>query len=269
MRIFILTMDDPLYTLPFIKQIIEAKKNSIVGLAVTKADRLTIGRGKSKFLYVMSLALIMGLPFFLRNTYVTILFKIRKKFSKYGFWPSPSIINYARKEGIKTYELNNPNDDSFLPVLIQAKPDIIINQSQSILKARLLSIPTVGTLNRHNALLPKNRGRLTPFWVLYKNEKLTGVSIHFVEEGIDSGPIVLQEEYKICRKDSFRSLVIKNYKIAPKLMLKAISLLEKGNKEFIDNDDKKATYNTTPTLKEAWLYRKGRILGIFKSKGSD
>jgi methionyl-tRNA formyltransferase len=51
------------------------------------------------------------------------------------------------------------------------------------IKARAL----IGVINRHNALLPKNRGRLTPFWVLYKGEKETGVSIHFIDEGIDSG----------------------------------------------------------------------------------
>ncbi len=49
--------------------------------------------------------------------------------------------------------------------------------------------------------------------------------------------------------------------IASKAMIEAIDLLDVGNTEFISNDDSKATYNTTPTLNEAFLYRKKRIFG--------
>jgi len=58
-----------------------------------------------------------------------------------------------------------------------------------------LNIPKIGVLNRHNALLPKNRGRLTPFWVLYKGETETGVSIHFVTEDLDAGDIIVQKKF--------------------------------------------------------------------------
>ena len=50
MRIFICTMDDPVYTLPFIKEIIRARKKDIIGLAVSKGDRLTIGKNRSKII---------------------------------------------------------------------------------------------------------------------------------------------------------------------------------------------------------------------------
>jgi len=260
MKIFIITMDDPLYTIPFIREIINARKESIIGLAVTKGDRMTIGHNKSKLLYLISLFLIMGLPYFISNSYTTLKFKLKKKLSKYNFIKSPSILSYAEEEGIKTYKIKTPNSKSFLMSLERSKPDLIISQSQSILKGPLLSIPSIGTLNRHNALLPKNRGRLTPFWVLYNQEKETGVSIHFVNERIDSGPIVLQEKYNVSKKDTFKTLVNKNYEIAPKLMLQAINLLEEGFTDFIENDDNKATTNSTPSLKEAWVYRKRIIL---------
>lgn len=266
MKIFILTMDDPLYTIPFIKEIINSRQNSIVGLAVTKGDRMTIDPKKSKILYLISLFLIMGLPYFTRNSFITLTFKIKKKLSKYSFVKSPSILKYAQDKGIKTYVIKTPNSKSFLRELEQSKPDIIINQSQSILKAPLLSIPSIGTLNRHNALLPKNRGRLTPFWVLFKEEQQTGVTIHFVNEGIDSGSIILQKEYDVAQDDNFKSLVNKNYEIAPKLMLKAIDLLEQGFNDFIDNDDSQATYNSTPTLRESWTYKKRRIFSPFGKK---
>jgi methionyl-tRNA formyltransferase len=110
-------------------------------------------------------------------------------------------------------------------------------------------------INRHNALLPKNRGRLTPFWVLYKGEKETGVSIHFIDEGIDTGEIIVQKKYKVRNNDTFNSLVKRNYEIAGKAMLEALDILESGNYSLIPNDDGCATYNTTPDMKHAWEFR--------------
>jgi len=60
MKIFIITMDDPIQTYQFIKDIIDAKKDEILGLAIPKGNRLTISKGKSKYTYLLSLLLIMG-----------------------------------------------------------------------------------------------------------------------------------------------------------------------------------------------------------------
>lgn len=259
MRIFIITMDDPVQTKKFIQQIIDVRLNNIIGVAVPKGDRLTLSKGKSKYAYVVSLLFIMGPVYFFKNSFISLWHKIKKIGNRYGLNADPTIIGYAEKKGIKTFKIKTPNSKKFREELRALKPDIIINQSQNIIKKELLDIPTIGVLNRHNALLPKNRGRLTPFWVLFKEEKETGVSIHFVEEGLDSGDIIVQEKYPVTKKDSFNSLVKKNYKIAPKSMLKAIDLLEAGFKDYLPNDDNDATYNTTPYLRQALQYWKRRL----------
>ncbi len=255
MKIFIITMDDPVQTYSFIKKIIDNRLNDIVGIAVPKGNRLTIGKKKSKFVYLLSLLLIMGLPAFIKNSFITLCFKFRSVFYKIGLSKNPSILNYAKSKGINTYNIKTPNSRKFQYILKKMDIDVIINQSQNIIKKNLLDIPKIGVINRHNALLPKNRGRLTPFWVLYKNEKKTGVSIHFVNEGIDAGDIIVQKEYFVTKKDTFNSLVKKNYKIAPNSMLEALNILEKDNYKLLPNKDKFATYNTTPSFKEAFKFR--------------
>lgn len=255
MKIFIITMDDPVQTKAFISQIIDARKNDIVGVAVSKGDRLTLSKGKSKFTYVFSLLLIMGVFHFTRNASISVWHKMRKMLHKLGLLNDPTILGYAHMQGIPVFSIKTPNNKSFLEKLKEIKPDVIINQSQSIIKKELLSIPSIGVLNRHNALLPKNRGRLTPFWVLYHGEKETGVSIHFVDEGLDSGPIIVQEKYTVSSTVTFNTLVKKNYQIAPLAMLKALDLLENGFNDFISNDDSQATYNSTPSFKQALKYR--------------
>jgi len=194
MRIYIITMDDPIYTKQFIKDIIDNNKDEIVGLAIAKGDRLRISKGKSKYEYILSLFLIMGPFHFFKNSFITLNHKIKKWLHKKGVVKDPSIAGYAQKIGIPVKKISTPNNKDFLTYLKQLNLDIIINQSQSIIKSPLLAIPKIGVLNRHNALLPKNRGRLTPFWVIYNGDKETGVSIHFVEEGIDSGDIIVQKK---------------------------------------------------------------------------
>lgn len=260
MRIYIITMDDPIQTYRFIKEIIDAKKDQIIGLAIPKGDRLTLSKGKSKVTYVMSLLLIMGPWHFFLTSFKTLTHKAKNKLHKLGLGKNPSIAAYAESNNIPVKMITTPNSKKFRTYLETLNLDVIINQSQNIVKKELLSIPKVGVLNRHNALLPKNRGRLTPFWVAFNEEKETGVSIHFVEEGIDSGEIVVQKKFNITKKDNFNSIVKMNYEIASLAMIEALDLLEAKFSDFIPNPDEEATYNTTPTLIEAFKYRQKRIL---------
>ena len=260
MRIFIITMEDPVYTNTFFEDIFKVRHRDIVGLAIAKGNRLKIGKDRSKPVYLLTLVLVMGIPFFLRNSWTTLSYALQKKLSNYfRFMRSPSIVNRAGEYGIPVYRTSNPNAESFLEILRQAQPDVIINQSQFILKKALLDIPKIGVVNRHNALLPKNRGRLTPFWVLYKKEKETGVSIHFVDEGIDSGDIIVQERFPVDKRDSFQTLVNKNYRLASRAMLKALDMIEQNTMVRIKNDDQAATYNTVPGFRTALKFRLSRL----------
>ena len=264
MRIFIITMDEPLFTNDFIKEIIRKRRNQIVGVATNRTNRLTLSKGKSKYAYLISMMLIMGLGPFLRNALISMNFKLKKRLAHWKLCKDPSLLAWAREEGIKTYAIRSPNEKSFLQELAALKPDVIINQCQNILKKDLLSIPTIGVLNRHNALLPRNRGRLTPFWVLYKEEMETGVSIHFVEDTLDSGDIIVQKKFKIASNETFNSLVKKNYEIAPAAMEEALQKLERGESNFIRNAEEKASYNYAPDLKDAWQFRKKRCQQYFR-----
>lgn len=261
MKIWIITMEDPAYTVDFIKEIIAAKPDEVIGLTIAKGGRMKIGKEKSKLQYALSLLLIMGLPYSVQLAYRKIRYKIvRKLFPE----SRETLAGFARGHGVIVDYVDNPNSKKYLEKLAVHELDLIINQSQHILKKRLLNTPKIGVLNRHNALLPRNRGRLTPFWVLYKKEKETGVSIHFVTEDIDGGDIVVQKRFEIEAGDSFSRVVNKNYSLAGKAMIEAIELVGSGEYETMVNDKGEGSYNTTPTLGEAWEYRKRDLWGVFR-----
>ncbi|MFI5219328.1 MAG: methionyl-tRNA formyltransferase [Bacteroidia bacterium] len=260
MKIYIITMEDPVYTNSFFHEIMKVRSNDIIGIAIAKGNRFKIAKDRSKIVYLFTLMVIMGIPFFLENTWKTIYYKTRKKLAEcFSFIKSPSLKKMAEHLNIPVCETDNPNSKFFLEFLRSLQPDIIINQSQFILQKELLDIPKSGVLNRHNALLPKNRGRLTPFWVLFKKEKETGVSIHFVDEGIDSGDIIVQERFPVEKNDTFKTIVNKNYRIASAAMLRALDIVEKGNFERIKNNNANSSYNTVPDFKTALIFRLRRL----------
>jgi methionyl-tRNA formyltransferase len=256
MKIFITTMDEPLYTNPFLKEVIKQKHKDVVGLAVSKGNPISTRRRRHYFEHIIAMCMIMGLSHTLGHFLKTIGFRLKKITSRFiPFIRSPSITAYASELGIPVYSVRSVNSKGFLNVLRIAQPDIIVNQAQEILKRSFLEIPKIACLNRHNSLLPKNRGRLSPFWVILKHEEQTGVSIHFVSPDIDAGAIIVQKVVNIDMYDTFISLTRKCYRLAPGAMLEAIDMLAKGGYEAIPNDPEKGSYNSLPRLKDALRYR--------------
>jgi folate-dependent phosphoribosylglycinamide formyltransferase PurN len=256
MKIFIATMDEPFYMNLFIAKVLESRKDDIIGLVTSKGTRLTTKRGRFDPSYAITLCVIMGLKNSIKKILYTINFKIKKKLSRFLlFIESPSITQKAKHLGIPTWEVESVNDDKFIDMLETLKPDVIINQTQEILNKRFIGVPPKGVLNRHASLLPRNRGRLTPFWILLNGEKETGVSIHFVTPKIDQGDIIVQRKIIVDDDDDFSSLVQKGYDIVPDLMLEALEKIEKGSYDVIFNDPDKASYNSIPTLMDALRYR--------------
>lgn len=88
--------------------------------------------------------------------------------------------------------------------LVGLCPDLfLINSYSMILSSRLLSIPRYGAINVHGALLPEYRGANPVEWALINGAREAGVTIHVVDEGIDTGPIVAQRKIPIAFEDTW------------------------------------------------------------------
>jgi folate-dependent phosphoribosylglycinamide formyltransferase PurN len=113
-------------------------------------------------------------------------------------WRRFSLLNeVAEKCNVPFYCVDNVNSESAVAALSELRPDILVSLGNRILKPHVLRIPTYGTLNGHSSLLPRYRGSATEFWQLAFGETKTGVTIHWMAEGLDSGPILAQAEWPI------------------------------------------------------------------------
>ncbi|MCQ1535088.1 hypothetical protein FTO70_05170 [Methanosarcina sp. KYL-1] len=258
MRIYITITEEPLFINPFLKKVIQSIPSEIIGVGIVSGSLVSGKSLSDKIKYLLTIALISGLVELFRRFFLLVSFNL---FNKIGFLKSKnplSVSQVAKEYNIPVKYVADINSEEFLAYLKDLEPDLVINQAQAILKKDFLSIPSVGCLNRHAALLPKYRGRLAPFWAYLNMENETGVSIHFIDEKIDNGDIVVQKKIPIKRFDTFDSLLKKVFSVVPDAMLEAIEVIRSGNYEsrLIKNNPNLATYYPSPTLNDAIRYRK-------------
>jgi methionyl-tRNA formyltransferase len=102
----------------------------------------------------------------------------------------------------------------------------------------------LGSFCFHPSLLPKYRGASALNWALIKGESITGLSLFWVEKGIDTGPILLQKEVKVDPDDTTGSLYFnKIFPLGIEAIGAAIDLINAGNPPRIVQDEAKANYD--------------------------
>jgi methionyl-tRNA formyltransferase len=138
---------------------------------------------------------------------------------------------FARHHGIPSFETKNINNEASLNFLRSLQPDIIISAYFSqILKKPAIDTATIGVLNIHPALLPDYRGAMNYFWVLKNGEEKAGVSIHWIDEGIDTGKLLARKSFLLKPDSTQQQVLTKTAFIGTILLKKVIKSLAEGRK---------------------------------------
>jgi methionyl-tRNA formyltransferase len=128
------------------------------------------------------------------------------------------------------------------------EPNIIVVAAYGqILPADVLEIPKIGCLNLHASLLPHWRGAAPIQAAIVAGDRETGITVMYMDEGLDTGDIMLQRKTTILPSDTGRSVHDRLANIAPDTLLNALRLLAEGNAPRIPQDNTLATY--APKLK--------------------
>ena len=80
-----------------------------------------------------------------------------------------------------------------------------------IFKKEIINLPLLKTINCHAGKLPFYRGRNILNWVLINDEKEFGVTVHYMDEGIDTGDIIMQDSFSISGLDDYSTLLLRSY----------------------------------------------------------
>ena len=135
----------------------------------------------------------------------------------------------AQKSGLKTQQPLKVRDTEFLDKLRSLNPSVIVVAAYGqILPSEIIHLPAFGCINIHASLLPKYRGAAPVNWSIINGEKKTGVTTMLMDEGMDTGPILLQEEVEITSEDTAGSLSCKLSRIGADLLIRTMKGLEHG-----------------------------------------
>jgi methionyl-tRNA formyltransferase len=150
----------------------------------------------------------------------------------------------AERSGIPLFRPTRMKDPQVKEAYRKLKPDLVMLAFVTdIIPENLLNIPSVGTICYHPSLLARHRGASGINWAIIQGDTRTGLTILWVDKGIDTGPILLQKEVKIRSDDTTGSLYFNTlFPMGVEAMVEAVDLIKKGKAPRIVQDESKATY---------------------------
>lgn len=132
----------------------------------------------------------------------------------------------------------NINSDEFKDLIKIYNVDLFVSMSfDQIFKNEMINLPSLKTINCHAGKLPFYRGRNILNWALINDEKEFGITAHYMDEGIDTGDIILQKTYPITDEDDYRTLLERAYKECGEVLYEAIKDIQKGTQKRIKQSE--------------------------------
>ena len=205
---------------------------------------------------------------------------------------SPPIKVIVEKYQIPVAQPERLKNQEFLDYFRNLSPDLVaVSAFGQLLPGEIIRAPRMGCINVHPSLLPKYRGAAPINWALIRGEVKTGVTIMLMDEGMDTGDILTQEDTMIEPTETFGKLNDRLADMGARLLLKTIDMILKGNASRTPQDSSLATYAPRLTKEDglirwdadvhqtvnlirglspapcAYTFFKGKILKIFSAKG--
>ena len=156
--------------------------------------------------------------------------------------PTP-VKKLALESGIPVYTPSTLKDEAFARLLEEISPDLIVVVAYGkILPKSVLEFPAYGCINMHVSLLPKYRGAAPMQRAIMDGEKTTGVTIMYMDEGLDTGDIISTVSFEIADSDNLEDIHDRSADLGSKLLSKTVNDIEFGVAVRVPQDDSLSSY---------------------------
>ena len=160
------------------------------------------------------------------------------------------VKQFGLDNDIEVIQPKKMKDEEVIDKIKEVNPDLIVVVAYGkILPKEIIDIPKYGIINVHSSLLPKYRGASPIHSAILNGDKESGVSIMYIEEGLDSGDVILKETCEITEDDTLGTLHDRLKELGAIGLEKALKLIEVGEVKAEKQDDSKATF-VKPITKE-------------------
>lgn len=154
----------------------------------------------------------------------------------------PPVKVFAENQNIKVFQPEKLKTQEMDELIKDLNPDLIIVVAYGkILPKNIIDAPKYGCINVHGSLLPKYRGAAPIQWSIINGDKITGITTMFMDEGLDTGDILLQSKVFINDDETSEELKKRLSVTGADLLIKTIKKLEEGTLERIRQNDNEAT----------------------------
>jgi methionyl-tRNA formyltransferase len=150
----------------------------------------------------------------------------------------------AEKSGIPFFRPKLMKDPQVFDDYVKLKPELaILAFVTDIIPEKLLNVPSLGTICYHPSLLPRHRGASAINWAIIQGDTRTGLTILWVDQGIDTGPILFQKEVEIGPDETAGSIYFNTlFPMGIDAIIEAVELIKTGKAPRIPQDESRATY---------------------------
>ncbi|WP_091625928.1 methionyl-tRNA formyltransferase [Maribacter orientalis] len=156
-----------------------------------------------------------------------------------------AVKKYALENNINVLQPTNLKNEDFLKTLKSLNANLQIVVAFRMLPKVVWNMPKYGTFNLHASLLPQYRGAAPINWAIINGETKTGVTTFFIDDKIDTGAIILQDETSIEKTDNAEDLHDRLMSLGAKTVLKTVERIQNGNFKTTEQpnlDDLKLAY---------------------------
>jgi methionyl-tRNA formyltransferase len=161
----------------------------------------------------------------------------------------PAIKIAALKAGIPVYQPEKIKADEALDYFLRVAPDVVVIIAYGqIVPARLIATPRLGWINLHGSLLPQYRGAAPIHWAIVNGEAKTGLTTMQINEGLDTGPMLLKYETRIEPDETAPELTARLAEAGAPLMAETLRKADRGEITPIPQDDSQRSF--APPLKK-------------------
>lgn len=165
------------------------------------------------------------------------------------------LIETAQKKDLYLLEPESLSNSIVHEWVKELSPDLLILAFvTNFVPQALINLATYGGINYHPSLLPKYRGASAINWAVISGEEETGVTIHYIDDGLDTGDIILQEKVNIDFLDTVASLYFdKLYPLGIQLINRAVELIKTNRAPRITQDEKMASFQPIITEEDVLI----------------
>ncbi len=163
---------------------------------------------------------------------------------------APPVKEFALNNDIPVFQPATLKNGEGLKILKELAPDIVIVVAYGkILPPDFLNYPKYGCINIHGSLLPKYRGAAPIQWSVLNGEKYAGVTSIKMDEGLDTGDMILSEKLLIGENETSGELYERLSVLGADILIKTLDLIKNGKAEYVKQDDSLSVY--APLLSKA------------------